>query len=142
MISRIERAKEAKEIGKDMEQQAKVSQLSHSVASSIGVAAMMGGIALNMAQERASPPISETDNDKQLGNKAKTRLGKRGMYRLTRELLDRFGPTVQLMLIDAADFCEKVKKCVLAMKPRSATRLTGSSPACCYGGDLRRPSRV
>jgi hypothetical protein len=112
LLSRIERSKEAREIGKDMAQQAKMSQLSHSVASSIGVAAMMGGLPLHMAPDRASPPLHDTEDDDHYGKKQKHRLGKRGTYRLAMELLDRFGPTVQAMLTDAADFCEKVKKCV------------------------------
>lgn len=38
------------------------------------------------------------------------RLGKRGTYRLTREIMERFGPTVQVALVDLADYLEKVKK--------------------------------
>lgn len=93
-----------------MEHQAKMSQISHSVASSIGVAALMGGHALNMGPERASPPLFEAEDDHHHSKNPKARLGKRGTYRLAMELLIRFGPTVQLMLTDAADFCEKVKK--------------------------------
>lgn len=32
------------------------------------------------------------------------------MYKLLREIIDRFGPSLQMLLIDADDFCEKCKK--------------------------------
>lgn len=127
LAERRARSKEAQELDEDVSKREKVGELSKSLAQSVGVAALMGGINITHTPSRvkvdqpAAVPIGALDDyssDSELDEPhythhivpVKKRRGKYGMYRLIRELLHRFGPSTMLLINDAADYLEKIKK--------------------------------
>ena len=85
-----------------------MSELSRSLMASAGVAGVLGGASLH---PRGESPFYENEHRSPFGSPSKRkRRGKYGMYKLLREIIDRFGPSLQMLLIDADDFCEKCKK--------------------------------
>lgn len=115
LANRKARSKEAEDLGSDFYAQGQVSQLSKSIAASAGIAAMMGGLAVNPAPNDALLAPDDASSGFRFGRKKRHR-GKYGMYKLSREVIDRFGPSMQMVLLDLADFCEKVKKSVTKMR--------------------------
>jgi hypothetical protein len=106
-------------------------RMSHSLASSVGIATMMSGINIHAGPktlERFMTPdledsSSSTDDTTQIDTSGTARKakktkkkhrGKRGMYRLIKELIARFGPIIEMLIQDQADLAEKAKKWVLA----------------------------
>lgn len=125
LAERHARSKEAQELDEDLSKRQKVAGISQSLAQSVGVAALMGGIEIGpnrrravSEQQNASTAKDDFSSDSELDDTshrhriAPTRRhrGKYGMYRLIREMLHRFGPSTMLLINDAADYLEKSKK--------------------------------
>lgn len=109
------RSKEAQELDEDLSRKDKMSAISQSLAGSVGVAAMAGGIGMRSSSpDPASILDSDSDSDerKKFDRAKRRHRGKYGMYRLIKELLERFGPSTMMLLGDAADYMEKCKKYV------------------------------
>lgn len=85
----------------------------------------MGGIDIGPGRPRAASEIrsatpvnDDFSSDSELDDfphrhyvtPARKHKGKYGMYRLMREMLQRFGPSTMLLMNDAADYLEKSKK--------------------------------
>ena len=103
----------AHDLQKDISKKQAASELSHSIAASVGIAAVMGGININSNKVKLSD--DEDSSSSESGTKVgkghlKKRRGKYGLYKLVRELVSRFGPAIEVLMVDAADFIEKVKK--------------------------------
>lgn len=112
-------------------------RMSQSIASSVGIATMMSGINIHAGPktlERSMTPdlddsSSSTDDTTQIDTsgtpkKAKTssknkHRGKRGMYRLIKELIARFGPIIEMLIQDQADLAEKAKNLFLWRRPKA-----------------------
>lgn len=125
LAERRARSREAQELEDDLSKRQRVAGVSQSLAQSVGVAALMGGIDVGPGRGRA---ISEQHNTAQLEDEfssdseldelpqrhsivaTRRHKGKFGMYRLMREMLHRFGPSTMLIINDAADYLEKSKK--------------------------------
>lgn len=126
LAERYARSKEAQELDEDISKRQKIAGVSSSLARSVGVAALMGGIDIGCSRPRVqSEPgrVSPKDDDELSSDseldddhrpyhllQAKKHRGKLGMYRLIREMLQRFGPSTMLLINDAADYFEKGKK--------------------------------
>lgn len=133
LLERRALSSEAKTIDDDHDKRSKresTKRMSQSIASSVGIATMMSGINIHAGSktlDRSLTPelddsSSSTDDTTQLGsssisktsNKGKKKhRGKRGMYRLIKELIERFGPILEMLIQDQADLAEKAKKCVI-----------------------------
>jgi hypothetical protein len=102
--------KQAQDLQKDISKKQAASQLSHSIASSVGIAAVMGGININSRGISDDEETSSSEGERKLSSGLKRRRGKYGLYKLVKELVSRFGPAIELLMVDAADFIEKIKK--------------------------------
>jgi hypothetical protein len=128
LAERYARSKEAQELDEDISKRQKIAGVSSSLARSVGVATLMGGIDIGPSRPRVqSEPgkVSAKDDDELSSDSdqdedhrshhllsVKKHRGKLGMYRLIREVLHRFGPSTMLLINDAADYFEKAKKYV------------------------------
>lgn len=157
LAERRARSKEAQELDEDLSKRQKVGQVSKSLAQSVGVAAMMGGIGIGYSPHRhhhhdeGSRSVTPDDgysSDSEMDAPhplvpMKRHRGKFGMYRLIREMLDRFGPSTMMLINDGADYFEKSKKLV-SFRPavgRNSLIAIALVASCCGAG--RRPqSRV
>jgi hypothetical protein len=92
--------------------------IADSLAQSISIATVATGLGLqdsstNEGTSRGIVSSSDSENelmDKLTMGSKKKRKSKIAMYRLGKEVLDRFGPGTMLAISDTADYLEKVKK--------------------------------